>query len=179
MDPVAIHDQYRDRAGQPYGVRDAEAGDASALIDLINQVGQEEIFIADERAMVTLEQQQAVIQHHDPAIQLILVACRNHHILGSLEMVRGTLRKNRHTAIFGMALSAEFRGFGIGRGLLSSGERWAKALGVEKISLAVFATNMRAIRLYQSLGYREEARRYGQYRLEGQLVDEIWMARWL
>lgn len=170
---------YYDRTGQPYQVRNARPEDGFMLVELLNRVGSEEIYIADEAAQLTAEQESTLIGQRNPDLQCILVAEREAQIVGSLEMIRGAMQKNRHTAIFGMALFAPFRGRGMGRGLLQSAEEWAFSVGVEKVSLTVFATNRQAIRLYQSLGYREEGRRRDQYRLRGVLVDEVWMARWL
>ncbi|PSR20761.1 MAG: N-acetyltransferase [Sulfobacillus acidophilus] len=170
---------YYDRTGQPYQVRDARPEDGAVLVELLNRVGGEEIYIADEGAQLTAEQESALISQKNPDLQCILVAERQGQVAGSLEMIRGALQKNRHTAMFGMALFAAFRGHGIGRGLLQSAEAWALSVGVEKVSLTVFATNRQAIRLYQSLGYREEGRRRDQYRIRGALVDEVWMAHWL
>lgn len=170
---------WQDRAGADYLVRMAEPRDAGALVALLNEVGREEIFIADEGSQLTEEQQARFLERLNPLQQCLLVAEQGGQTLGSLEMVRGTLQKNRHTATFGMALFPAARGRGIGRGLLLTAERWARQVGIQKISLAVFATNDVAIRLYQSLGYREEGRRFGQYRIRGQWVDEIWMAHWL
>lgn len=176
---LSLPKTYYDRTGQPYQVREAHPEDGSVLVDLLNRVGSEEIYIADERAQLTAEQESALIEQRNPDLQCILVAERQGEVAGSLEMIRGAMQKNRHTAIFGMALFASFRGRGIGRGLLQSAEDWALSVGVEKVSLSVFATNRQAIRLYQSLGYREEGRRRDQYRIRGALVDEVWMARWL
>ncbi|NMP21788.1 GNAT family N-acetyltransferase [Sulfobacillus harzensis] len=179
MSALSINDRYHDRQGGDYLVRDARAADADALITLLDQVGREEIFIADERAQLTAAQEAEIIQRRDPETGVILVVEQNQEVVGSLEMIRGTFHKNRHTAIFGMALLPNSRGRGLGEGLLTSAERWARMVGVKKISLAVFATNLAAIRLYQRLGYQEEGRRRGQYLLRDHLVDEIWMAHWL
>lgn len=174
-----IHRTFQDRHGAPYVVRDATPEDAPHLVELLNRVGQEEIYIADERAQLSAEQEASVIRARKSEVQVILVAEQDGQTAGSLEMIRGILRKNRHTALFGMALLPEFRGRQIGRGLLLAAEDWAREAGVLKVSLAVFATNHAAIRLYQSLGYEEEGRRCRQYRLNDDWVDEIWMARWL
>ncbi|MCY0899902.1 MAG: GNAT family N-acetyltransferase [Firmicutes bacterium] len=170
---------WRDRGGVSFQVRMAEPRDAGVLVDLLNEVGREEIYIADDGAQFTVEQQARIIHGANPLWQCILVAEQAGQVVGSLEMVRGTLKKNQHTATFGMALFPHARGRQIGRGLVLTAEDWARRVGVEKISLAVFATNVAAIALYQSLGYQEEGRRRRQYRIRDQWVDEIWMARWL
>lgn len=175
----AISDIYRDRTGTPYRVRDARPEDAAALVALLDRVGHEDIYIADEAAQISAAQQAEILRRRDPRVQLVLVLEQQDVIVGSLEMIRGTFRKNRHTAIFGMALLPESRGRGLGEGLLRTAERWAQEAGVMKISLAVFSSNRAAIRLYERLGYQEEGRRLRQYLIAGQWVDEIWMARWL
>ncbi len=174
-----ITETYRDREGTPYQVRDARPEDAAALVALLDRVGREEIYIADESAQISEAQQAEILRRLNPEVQLVLVLEQHHVIVGSLEMIRGTFRKNRHTAIFGMALLPESRGHGLGEGLLRTAERWAQDAGVMKISLAVFSSNRAAIRLYQRLGYQEEGRRLRQYLIAGKWVDEIWMARWL
>lgn len=177
--PPAVHQICTDRNGTPYLVRDATPADGPALVELLNRVGQEQVYIADEYAQLSAEQQATLIRQRMPTVQCILVAEQYGTVAGSLEMVRGTMHKNQHTAVFGMALFPDFRGRGLGSGLLRAAEEWAGSVGVAKVTLAVFATNTAAIRMYHRLGYCEEGRRRAQYRIHEAWVDEIWMARWL
>lgn len=120
------------------------------------------------------------MEQQDPRLQVVLVAeSLAGEFFGSLEMVRGSFQKNRHTATFGMALDAACRGRGIGEGLLLAAHAWAREMGVEKITLSVFATNAHAIHLYRRMGYVEEARRPDQFRLRGRSVAEVLMACFL
>lgn len=176
---LALTCTWRDRQGRPYLVRPARPADGPMMVELLNRVGAEQVYIADDAASLTAEEESRLIERHNPDLQCILVAEQEQRLAGSLEMIRGAVSKNRHTALFGMALFPEFRGRQIGRGLLAVAEIWAESVGVEKISLAVFATNHQAQALYRALGYVEEGRRRGQYRILGQAVDEVWMAKWL
>src|SRR5881392_4171701 len=54
-----------------------------------------------------------------------------------------------------------------------------RAQGFEKAELAVFATNARARRLYESLGFVEEGVRRSHVRIRGAYVDEVLMGIWL
>jgi len=56
------------------------------------------------------------------------------------------------------AVYPEFQGFGIGRRLIAEAESAAKAEGFREASLNVFAENRGAVRLYETLGYKECAR---------------------
>lgn len=174
-----MNQDFLDRQQQPYHVRDARPQDAATIIRILNRVAAEGLFIADEEAAFSVEQQAALIQHSDPKRQCLLVAEQAGEVAGTLEMVRGVLNKNQHTATFGMVLLPEYRHRALGEGLLRVAERWAQTVGIIKISLAVFSTNASAIRLYERLGYVEEGRRFRQYLVGGQWCDEIWMARWL
>lgn len=175
-----IDDQEgRDRMGQPYRIREAAESDAQAIVDLINEVGRELVYIANEGSYFTVAQQQEIIRSKNGAIQLILVAEQSGQVVGTLELVRGTFVKNAHTATFGMALASGARNRGMGRALLEVAHEWARKEGVNKIHLSVFGSNLAAIRLYQSMGYVEEARRPDQFRLNGQPVDEVFMAYYL
>ena len=57
-------------------------------------------------------------------------------------------------------VEAGFRGKGIGRRLMNLGERWARERGLIDIILNVFNQNEAAIRLYESIGYEVETKRY-------------------
>ncbi len=57
-----------------------------------------------------------------------------------------------------VAVYPQFQGRGIGRQLITEAESEAMAKAFEEISLHVFAENVRAVQLYESLGYRESGR---------------------
>jgi len=57
-------------------------------------------------------------------------------------------------------VEAGFRGRGIGRHLMELGEKWAEEKGLIDIILNVSNKNEYAIRLYESMGYEIETRRY-------------------
>ena len=69
-----------------------------------------------------------------------------------------TLEAHGHLGILAVAANAEGRG--IGRALLESVERWAHAQGYRFVTLNVFATNARAVSVYESAGYRSDTVRY-------------------
>lgn len=57
-------------------------------------------------------------------------------------------------------VEAGYRGGGIGRHLMELGEEWAEGKGLIDIILNVSNENGAAIRLYESMGYEMETRRY-------------------
>jgi putative acetyltransferase len=86
--------------------------------------------------------------------------------------------RTAHTGHLFLAVDAARHGQGIGtallRKLLDLSDNW---LMLERVELTVFATNPRAQRLYESLGFQVEGRRRGSAVSEGRYVDEILMAR--
>ena len=61
--------------------------------------------------------------------------------------------------ICGMALFPEYRGEGLGTGLLDLARQQAYQRGLEELSLIVFEQNVGAKRLYERHGFREVNRR--------------------
>jgi GNAT superfamily N-acetyltransferase len=67
----------------------------------------------------------------------------------------GNMMRTVPTAEFGVSVVEAWRGHGIGTVLIDHVERWAASRGVQRMLLNVSAANDGAIRLYQSLGYRD------------------------
>ena len=111
----------------------------------------------------------------------ILRVARQGPLVVGVVMVRpGGLRRQRHVGALEIFLDEGWRGKGVGRALMEDVLREAPARGVEKLSLAVYADNLRAVALYKSLGFQEEGHRRGEYRMaDGSYRDDLLMARWL
>jgi GNAT superfamily N-acetyltransferase len=69
-----------------------------------------------------------------------------------------TQERHGHLGIIAVAAGAE--GHGVGRELMATVERWAAEQGFRFVTLNVFATNARAIDVYQRAGYRPDTVRY-------------------
>jgi ribosomal protein S18 acetylase RimI-like enzyme len=59
-----------------------------------------------------------------------------------------------------LALAPEAEGRGIARVLMQAAEDWSREQGYSRVTLNVFATNQRALGLYEHLGYRPETVHY-------------------
>lgn len=66
----------------------------------------------------------------------------------------------RHGHIEILAVGEEATGRGVGHALMAEADRWAAARGYRFLTLSVFATNQRALGLYDRLGYQPELLRY-------------------
>ena len=104
---------------------------------------------------------------------------RSGAVIGWCDIARDRRESFRHCGRLGMGLLPEWRERGIGRRLAETALADAAALGLERVELSVFASNVRALALYESLGFeREGVRRRGR-KLDGAYEDDILMVRFL
>lgn len=97
-------------------------------------------------------------------------------VVGWCDVVRFALEGFRHTGRLGMGLLEHVRGQGVGRRLAEATIEAARTRGIERIELEVFATNVRAIRLYERLGFVHEGVRRRARKLDGVYDDNVLMA---
>jgi RimJ/RimL family protein N-acetyltransferase len=97
-------------------------------------------------------------------------------VVGWCDIARPMIEGFRHSGRLGMGLLPHVRGQGVGRRLAQATIDAARARGVERIELEVFATNRRAIRLYERLGFVHEGVRARARKLDGQYEDNVLMA---
>jgi RimJ/RimL family protein N-acetyltransferase len=81
-----------------------------------------------------------------------------------------------HGRTLGMGLHADYRGRGVGRRLLAATIEHAWRYGFERIEPAVFADNLRARRLYESLGFTPEGVLRRHRKVNGIYEDGVVMA---
>ena len=100
-------------------------------------------------------------------------------LAGAVKIQGGELRRLRHVGRLEIFLEPAWRGKGIGRALMVAAVRWAEENPrLKKLALAVYDDNVRAVQLYQTLGFQIEGRRENEYREgDGTLRSDLLMAR--
>jgi len=87
------------------------------------------------------------------------------------------LASNAHVlAIHGLAVAPRYQRRGIGRRLLAAAITEARRRRARRLTLRVLASNTRARRLYESLGFEIEGVQREEFLLEGRFVDDVLMA---
>ncbi len=150
-----------------------ESGDALKL-NLDNEKADEFTFTFDEEGKL-------IEKHRQDAGKLWLVVEADGLIVGSVMFSTGPTRRLAHRGSLGMGVDRAWRGRGVGSLLMQHLLGWAeKEPSVEKVGLAVLATNEAAIRLYRKFGFVEEGRRPREIKMgPNEYVDDILMYRWV
>ena len=108
-------------------------------------------------------------------VQVLAVGGAN-EVVGWCDLVRDARDGFGHSWRLGMGLLPTARGRGVGRQLAQAGIAAAVARGAERIELEVFASNTRAIALYEQLGFVREGVKHRARKLDGQYEDNVFMA---
>ncbi|MFJ5223850.1 GNAT family N-acetyltransferase [Streptomyces sp. NPDC088400] len=100
-------------------------------------------------------------------------------IVGYIRVARPTpLASNAHVRqIQGLAVHESARGQGVARALLRAGALHARNQGASRLTLRVLGHNVPARRLYEAEGYAVEGILPGEFRLDGEFVDDVFMGR--
>jgi ribosomal protein S18 acetylase RimI-like enzyme len=97
-------------------------------------------------------------------------------VVGWCDLLRDARDGFGHGWRLGMGLLPAARGRGVGRRLAQAGIAAAMARGAERIELEVFASNSRAVALYERLGFVREGVKRRARKLDGQYEDNVLMA---
>jgi RimJ/RimL family protein N-acetyltransferase len=165
-------------------IRNALTTDALSLLSVSSGVMQEEdysITEPDEFVLSEEQEQEWIRAHADDPGKIILVAEVAGSVVGLLSFKNGNRRRIAHNGTLGLSIRKEWRERGLGTILLQTLLEWAEENPlIEKVCLAVLATNARAIGLYQKLGFVEEGRRPKAIKIApGRYIDEVLMYRFV
>lgn len=97
-------------------------------------------------------------------------------VVGWCDVERHGREGFRHAGRLGIGMLPQARGRGLGRRLMTAAMDAARARGMERIELEVFASNTRAVALYASLGFRREGLKRRARKLDGEYDDDVLMA---
>jgi len=97
-------------------------------------------------------------------------------VVGWCDVRRSGFEGFRHVGILGIGVLAEYRGKGIGPGLLTHTIEAASAVGVTRIELEVYASNTRAVHLFEQAGFVTEGVKRRARLLDGREDDVVCMA---
>ena len=155
-------------------IRRTQPSDAEAFAESVASVARERKYLATVDGF-PLDRARALLQRiADENLPQVIALCGD-IVVAWCDIVPKTNAGYTHVGTLGMGVLKEWRGTGIGRKLIGECLEMARAMGLEKVELTVYADNTAAIRLYESVGFRHEGRRPASRKLDGVYQDEILM----
>lgn len=168
--------RQKDLERSEYIIRKADPSDARGIIICMQSVMDERIYLVGEYYLLTERGEQERIRSIE---DLTLVCDRYGEIIGVITIQRGMYKKNRHTANLGIAIKSGHRNKGLGTRMIQEAIIWCKGQGIKKLNLEVFSTNTGAIRAYEKVGFEIEGHRRGQFMINGEPVDDVFMTYYI
>jgi RimJ/RimL family protein N-acetyltransferase len=156
-------------------IRDTLPEDAKAVAALIDAVARERRYLAatsgfpEEATAVFIASVRAAKGVH-------LIAIVDDSVVGWCDITRVPFEGMTHVGRLGMGVKADYRGQGIGKGLLKAALNQAFDQGLERIELEVFRSNEAAVRLYEAHGFLREGVKVGARKLDGTVDDLLLFA---
>ena len=149
--------QVRLKDGRTAILRAPRIEDAAALIEYLKVVCGETPFLTQypDEVRFTQEQEEDFLRARldDPRGGMILATVDGEHAGNGSFMSLGGNRRYAHRCSLGIALYQKYCGLGLGRRLMEFALELARDCGYEQAELEVVADNVRAIALYESLGF--------------------------
>ena len=134
---------------------------AQPLIDFLKAACGETPFLSKDPDEITFtpEQEKAFLRNinEDPK-GLMILAEVDGELAGNCSLTIGGTRRTAHRGTVGIALYQKFWGLGLGTLMLEALAGVARQKGLRFLELEVAADNLRAIRLYEKLGFAEVCR---------------------
>ncbi|MDO5137519.1 MAG: GNAT family N-acetyltransferase [Oscillospiraceae bacterium] len=98
-------------------------------------------------------------------------------IVGYIWAERGSLNRVRHTAYIVVGIRQAYRRQGIGSEFFRRLDEWARENCIIRLELTVECVNSDAVRLYEKQGFVIEGTRKSSMRVNGEFMDEYYMAK--
>lgn len=163
-------------------IRRAVPEDGAAFLAMMRQLDCETRFMMyepDERKATVEDMARELRRVDDGGGLTLLVEDEAGRITGFLSAERGFARRIRHVVSIVVGLLPQVRGQGTGIRLFQALETWAREQGVTRLELTVMTQNYAAVRLYEKMGFIVEGYREQAMFVDGQFVNEFYMARLL
>ncbi len=105
-----------------------------------------------------------------------MVAVADGKVVGWCDIRRGARAAQAHCGVLGMGIIPGYRDRGLGRRLMLTALEAAKAAGMHRVELHAHADNLRAIALYEKVGFVHEGVARDAIRIDGRYIDSVLMA---
>jgi putative acetyltransferase len=167
------------RHGQEVVLRTPKWEDLDDLMGLINSLVEEKAEIT-RTEKVTREEEATWLPKMLSSLEkdelFFLVAEVRKKVVASsdIHILRGN---EKHVGVLGIVVRKDFRDSGIGTEMMKTLVEQAVNLGLKVLTLQAYATNKRAVHVYEKLGFVQTGRVPMKHFKEGQYIDEVIMTK--
>jgi len=169
--------EEHEEAGITYEIRPAGPPDLSGVVAVIRSVVDAETDVVAESVADQLAFEETLFRRSPTECRAVFVATVADDVVGWVHGCRPEPATLSGTAELTLGVLEEYRRHGIGSHLLQRGVAWAASEGCRKVYQSLPATNEVGIDFLEENGWRVEAVREDHYEIEGDLVDEVMLAR--
>lgn len=159
-------------------VRPADAAQICEMTRLIVEAGEGMVRTVDEIPKTPDDTAVGIRRWMRERRGLFIVAECDRRLAGQADIRVPPLRRLAHGGSFTISIHPRWQGKGLGRVMTQAAMDWAKEAGLAQVNLTVFASNGRARKLYESLGFIEQGIRRGYVRYEDGRVDDDVLMVW-
>lgn len=165
-------------------IRPIREDDAEQFLAMQRRVDAETKFMLFEpgERPTTVEQTREMLRNGLAAgtlINFVAVSEAEGRIVGWLGASRRLANRIRHKLYIVIGMEQAHAGQGIGSRLFQAVEDWGRANGIHRLELTVMCHNERGVALYKKMGFEiEGVERHGLC-VDGQWVDQYYMAKLL
>ncbi len=161
-------------------IRYCRRDDVERLMEFINTLSREQTYITFQGEQMTFEEEnkyvEGFIKKTEEKKAIKLLAFHGDKLVGVCDITPKE-KIESHIGVFGLTVHKEWRGKGIGLLLMQTTLNEAKKnlVGIQIITLGVFANNHVAVHLYKKMGFKEYGLLPKGIQHRGELVDHVFM----
>ena len=169
--------EYTSKDGRSITVREAKVSDAKYLHAGFKNVVEEHMWLPTFTPNSHVSDWIQWIERTKHTREALIVAFIEDEYAGHLSLQPEEWHASQHVAKLGVIVLKDYRGIGVGRSLMFSGESAALSKDYTKIILSTFDDNEVARKLYDSLGYRVVGIRRKHFNMPKGFIDEVLMEK--
>jgi RimJ/RimL family protein N-acetyltransferase len=179
MRPGRVLNDFTATDGREVILRTPTLEDIDDRMELLNSFVEENAEIADT-TKVTRDQEAKFVSRIITKMErdelFFLVAEIGRKVIASAD-IRILHGDERHVGVLGAGVRRDLRGLGIGTQMMNTLIDQAAALGLKVLTMQVFATNKRAIHVYEKVGFVQTGRIPKKHYRDGRYIDEVIMTK--
>ncbi|WP_084245711.1 GNAT family N-acetyltransferase [Planomicrobium okeanokoites] len=162
-------------------IRQAETADAERLVSLMADAERSGfmLFEPGERQIAPDQLSKRIAAVEQAEKSAILLAEDNGELKGYLFIIGNSTQRRSHNVYLAIGIAEASRGQGVGTRLFAGLDSWAAENKIHRLELTVMMHNRAGVALYQKAGFKIEGIKKNSLKVNGEYIDEYFMAKLL